>query len=244
MIITANPAWGKIEEVKRKWGRIPITPAPTPVGEKGPYEVYGRNQRCLQAKPVSSFITLRLEEKEEVAVEAHAALPSDDDDDGAHPLSDDVALWANAPADPIDDCYRQCHFVAGLDPVYYFSVDNAGLCYCCKEWCVVYMGWVGGSRPGVRLPLAVDNHAPLHFPVQLARVRPGLHHVRGSGDAGSFHAVADTEPLRPPNGHAQRDAHGTSDHRALKAALRGPIKGTDGAPDKRAQHGADFGTVN
>lgn len=52
-----------MEEVNKKWGRIPITPTPTPAGEKGPYEVYARNQRCLQAKPVSSFITRRMEEE-------------------------------------------------------------------------------------------------------------------------------------------------------------------------------------
>lgn len=106
-----------MEEVKRKWGRIPITPAPTPAGEKGPYEVYARNQRCLQAELVSSFITRRLE--------------GGDDDE--------AAFGAYALPDPLDDCYRECHFVAGLDPLYCFAVDNAGVCYCCKEWCVVFV---------------------------------------------------------------------------------------------------------
>jgi hypothetical protein len=55
--------------------------------------------------------------------------------------SDEAAFGAYALPDPLDDCYRECRFVAGLDPMYYFALDNAGVCYCCKEWCVVFVVW-------------------------------------------------------------------------------------------------------
>ena len=54
-------------------------------------------------------------------------------------------------SDPLEDCYGQCYYDAGLPLPFYFAVED-GVCYCCETW---YVGRQGVST--MMMPRSTTN---------------------------------------------------------------------------------------
>jgi hypothetical protein len=173
------------------------TPAPTPAS---PYTLYAPGQRCLEARPVSSFVLRRLKEdhQEQAGAVARREL-----------------------SDVTNDCYRRC-YDAGLSLPFYFATKS-GTCYCCETWYVRKSGAMegmvskGGDRNVSNVDVVSSNHlafsiASLSPPTQQLGRRKPMDHVPGRAD-----------PLhRRTHPHPHCGAHHGAVEAADNAAQPGP----------------------
>lgn len=101
--VTVVPRTHILGLAKSKYAHNCSTPAPTPTPAV-PFVAYAESERCLEARPVSSFTNRRRLTGGSVG----------------------------SLSDPLDDCYQEC-YAAGL-PVPFFFAINDGVCYCCDHW--------------------------------------------------------------------------------------------------------------